>query len=374
MADDLEVGGNNPVAHAQELENAKPDEQEDALHQAYAALAREHSLGPAQIRELQAMIGTLSDLTKEGTAVGDLKIAGTALAEMAEAFRVFRPYRKVRKMTMFGSARTLPEDPVYILARDLASKLAQADWMTVTGAGPGIMAAGLEGAGREHAFGVNIRLPHEEGANVFIAQVPKLVEMRYFFTRKLMLIKESHGYAILPGGFGTQDEAFELLTLLQTGKAEPAPVVMMETPGGTYWRGWLRFLEEEAIASGWVSPEDTALFKVATTVDEAAEEILGFYRNYHSLRWVGDRLVIRLESRPTTDEVAQLSDAFGDVMRGRIELLDGPLPAERRSADFPDRARIAVRFDRMSYARLRELIDALNRLPSAPTGSVVVQA
>ena len=161
------------------------------------------------------------------------------------------------------------------------------------------MAAGLEGAGREHAFGVNIRLPHEEGANVFIAQDPKLVEMRYFFTRKLMLIKESHAYAILPGGFGTQDEAFELLTLLQTGKAEPAPVVMMETPGGTYWQGWLRFLEEEAIASGWVSPEDTALFKVATTVEEATEEILGFYRNYHSCRWVGDLLVLRVQTAPS---------------------------------------------------------------------------
>ena len=281
------AGGNSEEGRAHEIADRLPDPQEETLHKAFEGLAAEHSLGPAQIRELQAMIGTLSDLTKEGTSVGDLKIAGAALAEMTEAFRVFRPYRKVRKMTMFGSARTRPEDPVYILARDLASQMAAADWMVVTGAGPGIMAAGLEGAGREHAFGVNIRLPHEEGANAFIAQDPKLVEMRYFFTRKLMLIKESHAYAILPGGFGTQDEAFELLTLLQTGKAEPAPVVMMETPGGTYWQGWLRFLEEEAIASGWVSPEDTALFKVATTVEEATDEILGFYRNYHSCRWVG---------------------------------------------------------------------------------------
>ena len=181
------------------------------------------------------MIGSLGDMAREGTSVGDLKIANAALAEMAEAFRVFRPYRHIRKITMFGSARTKPDDPIYILARDLAAKLAAADWMVVTGAGPGIMAAGLEGAGRDHAFGVNIRLPHEGDANPFIAQDPKLVEMRYFFTRKLMLIKESHAYAVLPGGFGTQDESFELLTLLQTGKAEPAPVVMIETPGGTYW-------------------------------------------------------------------------------------------------------------------------------------------
>ena len=163
--------------------------------------------------------------------MGDLKIADAALAEMTEAFRVFRPYRSVRKVTMFGSARTLPDDPVYVLARDLAARMAEAGWMVVTGAGPGIMAAGTEGAGRDHAFGVNIRLPHEEGANPFIAQDPKLVEMRYFFTRKLMLIKESDGYAVLPGGFGTQDECYELLTLLQTGKAEPAPVVLVETPG-----------------------------------------------------------------------------------------------------------------------------------------------
>ena len=196
------------------------------------------------------MIGSLADLAREGTSVGDLKIANAALAEMAEAFRVFRPYRHIRKITMFGSARTKPDDPIYILARDLAAKLAAADWMVVTGAGPGIMAAGLEGAGREHAFGVNIRLPFEGDANPFIAQDPKLVEMRYFFTRKLMLIKESHAYAVLPGGFGTQDESFELLTLLQTGKAEPAPVVMIETPGGTYWHAWLRFVQEAAIDAG----------------------------------------------------------------------------------------------------------------------------
>ena len=253
-------------------------------------------------------------MAREGTAVGDLKIANAALAEMAEAFRVFRPYRHIRKLTMFGSARTKPEDPVYVLARNLAARLAAADWMVVTGAGPGIMAAGLEGAGREHAFGVNIRLPHEEDANAFIAQDPKLVEMRYFFTRKLMLIKESHAYAVLPGGFGTQDEAFEILTLLQTGKAEPAPVVLVETPGGTYWHAWLRFVEDEAIAAGWVSPEDRVLFKVTNTMEEAAEEILGFYRNYHSCRWVGDLLVLRVEVQPGKAELAELNRRFADII------------------------------------------------------------
>ena len=363
--DDLEAGGNNPIARAHEKADALPDPEEETLHAAFEGLAREHSLSPAQARELQAMLSSLSDMAKEGTSVGDLKIANAALAEMTEAFRVFRPYRKIRKMTMFGSARTLPDDPVYILARDLASQMAQADWMVVTGAGPGIMAAGLQGAGREHSFGVNIRLPHEEGANVFIAQDPKLVEMRYFFTRKLMLIKESHAYAILPGGFGTQDESFELLTLLQTGKAEPAPVVMMETPGGTYWQGWLRFLEEEAIGSGWVSPEDVCLFKVATSVEEATGEILGFYRNYHSCRWVGDLLVLRVQTAPSRAELADLNKRFGDIVtRGAIRIASAFSP-ERSSNDHPELPRLALRFDKWHFSRLRQLIDAINECTGA---------
>jgi uncharacterized protein (TIGR00730 family) len=337
-----------------------PDDETAARQRAFEALAEGYTLSPAQARELQAMIDSLRDLAREKTSVGDLKIANAALAEMSEAFRVFRPYRDIRKITMFGSARTKPEDPVYILTRDLASRLAQLDWMTVTGAGPGIMAAGLEGAGRDHAFGVNIRLPHEEGANPFIAQDPKLVEMRYFFTRKLMLIKESHAYAILPGGFGTQDEAFELLTLLQTGKAEPAPVVMLETPGGTYWKGWLRFLEDEAIAAGWVSPEDTALFKVATTVEEACDEITGFYRNYHSCRWVGDLLVLRVQTAPSKAELADLNKRFADIVtRGSIRSASA-FPPERSSNDYPELPRLALRFDKWHFARLRQLIDAVN--------------
>jgi hypothetical protein len=212
---------------------------------------------------------------------------------------------------------------------------------------------------------VNIRLPFEQGANAFIAQDPKLVEMRYFFTRKLMLMKESHGYVILPGGFGTQDESFELLTLLQTGKAEPAPVVMLETPNGTYWQGWLRFLEDEAIASGWVSPEDKALFKVTTSVEEATEEILGFYRNYHSCRWVGDLLVLRLQTALSRAELADLNRRFGDIVtRGSIRSA-AAFPPERSSNDFPDLPRVALRFDRWHFARLRMLIDAINQCTGA---------
>jgi hypothetical protein len=338
---------------------------DDGRAAAFAALTQGHDVSPAQARELQNLIASLSDLAREGTSVGDLKIAQVALAEMTQAFHVFAPYRDRRKITMFGSARTKPEDPVYLMARDLAARMAEADWMTVTGAGPGIMAAGLEGAGRNHAFGVNIRLPHEEGANPFIAQDPKLVEMRYFFTRKLMLIKESHGYAILPGGFGTQDESFELLTLLQTGKAEPAPVVMMETPGGTYWKGWQRFVTEEAIGAGWVSPDDQALFKVVTTVDEASAELLGFYRNYHSCRWVGDLLVLRLQTAPSKAELADLNSRFADIVtRGAIRTA-GAFPPERNSNDHPELPRLALRFDKWHFARLRLLIDAVNQCTGA---------
>ncbi|HWE54818.1 MAG TPA: LOG family protein [Acidimicrobiales bacterium] len=325
------------------------------------------SLGVKANRDqLLEILETVVRLAEHQTDRLDLKITSAALKEMAEAFAMFAPYKRERKITMFGSARTLATDPLYAQARDLAAVLARHDWSTMTGAGPGIMAAGLEGAGPEKSFGINIRLPFEQGANDFIKDNPKLVSMKYFFTRKLLLIKESFAYAVLPGGFGTLDEAFELLTLLQTGKAEPAPVVLLEAPGYSYWKAWERFVVDEVASRGLISPGDEHFYKIADTVEDAAAEILGFYRNYHSLRWVGDTLVLRLENRPTDAEATQLSEQFADAMAGPIRVLDGPMPAERRSDDFPDLPRVALRFDRMSYSRLRELIDALNTLPSAP--------
>ncbi len=316
--------------------------------------------------QLLDMLVTVVRLASDGSDRLDLKIANAALKEMSEGFEVFAPYRDLRKVTMFGSARTLPTDPLYAQARDLAALLARHDWSTVTGAGPGIMAAGLEGAGPDHSFGINIRLPAEQGANPFIAADPKLVSMKYFFTRKLLLIKESSGYAVLPGGFGTLDEAFELLTLIQTGKAEPAPVVLLEVPGGSYWKGWEDFVEEVAKRE-FIGIQDRSLYLITDNVERAAEEILGFYRNYHSLRWVGDLLVIRLQAAPGADEAAELSSRFADIcVEGGIDVLPGPLGAERRPEDYPALPRVALRFDRWSYARLRQLIDTLNLLPSAP--------
>ncbi len=341
------------------LPSAEPPSPE-LLDAAFEDLSAGRDLTAPKRDLLRSMLATVFSLASEDTDLLDLKIADAAFGEMAEAFRVFRPYRSVRKLTMFGSARTLPADPVYVLARDLAARIADAGWMVVTGAGPGIMAAGSEGAGRAHAFGVNIRLPHEEGANPFIAQDPKLVEMRYFFTRKLMLIKESHGYAVLPGGFGTLDEGYELLTLLQTGKAEPAPVVLVETAGGTYWHGWRRFIDEEVLRPGFISPDDVSLFKVANSVEEAADEILGFYRNYHSCRWVGNLLVLRLRVLPSGTELKELNGRFSDIVVSGSIRPTAPFPPERSGNDHLDLPRVAFRFDKFHFARLRLLIDALN--------------
>jgi uncharacterized protein (TIGR00730 family) len=309
-------------------------------------------------------------LAEDGADRLDLKITNAALREMREAFRLFAPYRDVPKVTIFGSARTLPDDPLYVQTRALAGALAAAGWIIVTGAGPGIMAAGADGAGPDHSLGVNIRLPFEQPSPAFGEDHNRLVTMKYFFTRKLMLMKESAGFAVLPGGFGTLDEVFELLTLLQTGKAAPAPIVLLEVPGGTYWRAWERFIRDEVTARGLVSEEDLMLACITDDVAAATDEILGFFRNYHSIRYVGSRLIIRLRTAPTRGELIDLNDRFADICtRGRIESAP-PQPAERADHDHEELPRIALHFDRASHGRLRALIDALNHLPSAPPALV----
>ncbi len=310
----------------------------------------------------RAIFATVALLAAEHTEPIDLKLAAAALAEMAEAFRVFRPYRNALKVTFFGSARTLPEDPLYVQTRRLAERMASHGWMVVTGAGPGIMAAGMEGAGREMSIGVNIRLPHEQGANPFIAQDPKLVEMRYFFTRKLAFIKEADGFVLLPGGFGTLDEAFELLTLVQTGKAQPGPIVLLDVPGGTYWKHWRTFVESELASRGYVSEHDLDTVLITDDVDAAVEEVVGFFTNYHSQRFVDGRLILRLHHAPDDALLATLSEGFADIIaRGGIERIDAT-PAEREGDDHLDLERIALWFDRHGWARLHLLIDRLNRL------------
>nr|MBO2503982.1 TIGR00730 family Rossman fold protein [Thermoanaerobacterales bacterium] len=296
----------------------------------------------------------------------DLKITRDALKEMRAAYRLFAPYKGVRKVTVFGSARTHASDPLYVQARTLARRLADAGWMVVTGAGPGIMAAATEGAGAERSLGVTIRLPFEETTAGPLSGSDRVVAMKYFFTRKLMLVKESSGFVALPGGYGTLDETLELLTLVQTGKATPAPIVLLDVPGETYWDAWHKFVHDELVAANYISPPDVNLYTVTDDVDEAVAAVRGFWRNYQGIRWVGDRLVVRLRAEPSDAEVAELNERFGDLcLEGRIERT-APLRAEVSDDDALDLPRLVLTFDPRKGGRFREMIDALNALPSAP--------
>ncbi|MCL4434997.1 MAG: TIGR00730 family Rossman fold protein [Actinobacteria bacterium] len=305
-------------------------------------------------------IDSLLALAENGTDALDMKIATSALREMSEAFATFKPYSGIRKVTFFGSSRTRADDALYSHARALAGRMASLGWMTVTGAGPGIMRAAMEGAGIDMSLGVNIRLPHEQGANSLIANDPKLVEMRYFFTRKLMLVKESDAYVVLPGGFGTLDESFELFTLLQTGKMEPAPVVLLDVPGGSYWNEWNDLISNVLVPLAMVNQEDTSLFTITTSIDSAIDEITRFYSNYHSLRFVGDMLVIRLHRQPTSNQLAALADEFSDIAVDGIIRTATPFPPERADNDHLELRRIALRFNKSSYGRLRLMVDRIN--------------
>jgi len=299
-------------------------------------------------------------LARERVSRGDLKMANAALKEMRYGFTVFEPYRSARKAAIFGSARTTRDDPLYAQTVALARELAAVDWMVITGAGPGIMQAGIEGAGVANSFGVSIRLPFESVTSAFLADDPKLVNFRYFFTRKVTFVKEAHAFVLLPGGFGTLDESFELLTLVQTGKAPPAPIVLLDVPGGTYWESWSDFVTRELRGRGLISPDDMVFVKITDDADEALAEILRFYSNYHSMRYVEGDLVLRLQEQPTEARLEELNTEFADIVpRGRIESVEAS-KREIADNDVPDLPRLRFRFDRFNYARLRMLIDAIN--------------
>lgn len=341
-----------------ELGGAAPSLSGDQQADIEALLDR---LGVGHDRRLLAdLLGSAFGLATDGTRTLDLKIAAAALGEMREAFRMFAPYRDRPKVTVFGSARTRRDDPLYDQAVRVARLLAEHDYMVITGAGPGIMEAAMEGAGRERSIGVAIRLPFEQGANSVIAGDPKYVSMRYFFTRKLMLVKESQGFVCLPGGFGTLDETFELLTLTQTGKGVPVPIVLLDIDSDPYWESVESFIREQLLSRGLVAAHDTELFKVAHSCEEAVEEIVGFYRNYDSIRYVGEQLVMRLRRAPDDEQLAELNDRFGHLsMSGRIERSE-PLGIEVREQDALQLQRIRFPFAKHGYGELRRLIDALN--------------
>ncbi|MEM7341457.1 MAG: LOG family protein [Actinomycetota bacterium] len=319
---------------------------------------------------IRSLLVTALDMDSADVDRLELKIAAQSVVEMLNSWQVFAAEQATPKVTIFGSARTKPGAADYELARDFGAAMSRRGWMAITGAGPGIMTAGIEGAGVDRSFGVSIVLPFEARAAEIIDGDPKLAAFKYFFTRKLTFMKESDAFALFPGGFGTLDEAFELLTLIQTGKSYPAPVVLLDHPGSTYWSGWLDFVRAELLGGGMINEDDLGIFLHTNDAEEAAAHLAGFYSCYHSIRYVGQRLVLRLRSRPTADAIATLNDEFADiVVSGQIEEADAT-SAERRDDDHVELPRLALRFDNRSFGRLVQLIWRVNELGQDHTPEV----
>ena len=320
---------------------------------------------PVPRRHTQDLIETIRDsadkLARDGSTRGDLKILSRALRELRYAFKVFAPFRRQRKVTVFGSARTLPDDPSYEQAALFGSSMAQQDWMVITGAASGIMEAGHRGAGREHSMGLNIMLPFEQSANDVIAGDDKLVHMKYFFTRKLMFVKECDAVVCLPGGFGTLDEALEVLTLLQTGKQDAMPVVLLDAPGGSYWQSLHQFIVEQLLHGDMISAEDLNLYSITDSCQAAVNEILRFYDVYHSMRYVKNQLVIRLNRRLNSDRLDAINQQFSDILSAGCFAESAALPAERDEPDLSDKPRLVFHFNRRNHGRLRQLINFVNQ-------------
>jgi len=309
---------------------------------------------------LVEMMITSARTARMDIAAGEFKLFNRTLKEMRRAEEVFKPWRNVRKVSVFGSARTRPEEPEYKAAVAFARRMREVGFMTITGAGPGIMAAGNEGAGRADSFGLNIVLPFEAVANEFIAGDDKLVAFNYFFTRKLSFVKESDALVGLPGGFGTMDEVFESLTLIQTGKSAIHPIVLIDAKGGTYWEFWARFIREHLLRLALISESDLSLFKVTDDIEEAVAEITGFYRVFHSYRYVGDKLVMRLMAPLADGEPARLQEQFADLIKAGAMTQRGALEEEADEPEMAALPRLVFRHQRRDFGRLRQLIDAVN--------------
>jgi hypothetical protein len=290
---------------------------------------------------------------------GDVRVIQTAVRELRYSFRLFAPYARIRKVSIFGSARMQAHSVEYQQAADFARKIVKAGFMVITGAGPGIMQAGHEGAGPENSFGVNIRLPWEQGANPVIAEDKKLITFKYFFTRKLIFIRHSDAIVLFPGGFGTLDECYEAITLMQTGKSQIMPLVLVDKPDGDYWKAWDKKIRDQLLRNKLISPDDLNLYHIAGSVNDAVDVITRFYRNFHSTRFVKDLLVIRLKNAPESILDA-VNGKFSDIIaEGKIRIIK-PTPEEIEDNDNLNLGRIAFNFNRRDYGRLRQLIDVLN--------------
>lgn len=329
----------------------------------------EKTFGPTSGSDfVREMLVSAVRLIKDKTARGDLKLINSALKELRHALFTFAPFATVRKVSVFGSARTKPEQEEWQQAFEFGERIAAEGWMVITGAGDGIMGAAQGGAGRERSFGVNIRLPFEQSANKTIAGDKKLVNFRYFFTRKLMFLKESHAIVLFPGGFGTHDEGFESLTLIQTGKSEIIPVVFVDRPGGSYWHDWQDYVRSHLKETGLISPEDLNLFKVTDDVEVAVRELQSFYSNYHSNRYVHGTLVVRMRKAPTEEQLDQLNTEFSDLLTGGTIKTSGTLPEEYGEHD--ELPRIVLEYNRRDNGRLRQLIDRVNTFIPESSSSV----
>jgi uncharacterized protein (TIGR00730 family) len=314
---------------------------------------------------IEEMIVTALKIARDEMGVADLKLINRSLKELRYAAKVFAPYSHFRKVAVFGSARIPPDAAEFEVAEEFARKMVEHGYMIITGGGDGIMGAAQLGAGREHSFGLNIRLPFEQRANVVIEGDPKLINFNYFFTRKLNFVKETHAFGLFPGGFGTMDECFEVLTLMQTGKARIIPVVLLDRPGGNYWETWRKFLTEHLFKIGFVSPDDFTFFKIAHDVEAAVQEIVQFYKVYHSARWVGQQLVIRICRRLSKNAMIDLNENFSDLVREGEIVQRSALRQEKNEPEIKDLPRLVLTPHRRSFGRFRQLIDAIN---SSSTG------
>lgn len=291
---------------------------------------------------------------------GDVRVIQTAVRELRYAFKLFAPHSHVHKVAMFGSARMLPSKIEYQQAAEFARKVVEEGWMVITGAGPGIMQAGHEGAGPANSFGANIRLPWEQIANPVIQKDRKLINFKYFFTRKLTFVRQSDAIVLFPGGFGTLDEGYEALTLMQTGKSRIMPLILIDRPGGAYWRTWDKHVREHLLRTQLISSDDPYLYQITDDTNHAVRILTRFYRNYHSMRFVKELLVIRLKHQPSPSAIQGLNQDFSDIILGEPIHPIEPTPEEREEGQVLDLPRIAFGFDRRQYGRLRQLIDTLN--------------